>query len=93
MTGPYVTICHTFVTSHVFQEELARTRELPVPPQPRRSGVLARSDDNLTGEAPSLGITSHGALVFTSHARKKSKDRAKLVRAQSKQGQGKGIKK
>ena len=53
MTGEtYVTLCHTFVTCHVFQEELARTRELPVPPQPRRSGVLARSDDNLTGEAP-----------------------------------------
>merc|ERR1719189_3013057 len=31
-------------------EELARKRELPVPPQPRRSGgVLARSDDNLAG--------------------------------------------
>ena len=39
-------------TCHMFQEELARTRELPVPPQPRRSGVLARSDDNLAGEAP-----------------------------------------
>ena len=32
------------------QEELARKRELPVPPQPRRTGVLARSDDNLAGE-------------------------------------------
>ena len=81
--GTYVTLCHTFVTCQVFQEELARTRELPVPPQPRRSGVLARSDDNLTGEAPLLGITSHGALLFTLHARKKAKDREKLVRAQS----------
>jgi len=33
-----------------YKEELARKRELPVPPQPRRSGgVLARSDDNLAG--------------------------------------------
>ena len=41
------------------QEELARKRELPVPPQPRRTGVLARSDDNLAGETrpEPLGIT------------------------------------
>ena len=32
---------------------MARKRELPVPPQPRRSGgVLARSDDNLAGRYP-----------------------------------------
>ena len=56
VTGPYVTFHVSRVTHIMLQEELARTRELPVPPQPRRSGVLARSDDNLAGErhAPSL---------------------------------------
>ena len=56
--GPFVcftrdgAICHVSrVTRVLLQEELARTRELPVPPQPRRSGVLARSDDNLAGDA------------------------------------------
>ena len=39
----------------MFQEELSRTRELPVPPQPRRTGVLARSDDNLAGDGISRG--------------------------------------
>ena len=39
----------------MFQEELSRTRELPVPPQPRRTGVLARSDDNLAGDHLSRG--------------------------------------
>ena len=39
-----------FLTRLDVQEELARKRELPVPPQPRRTGVLARSDDNLAGE-------------------------------------------
>ena len=39
----------------MFQEELSRTRELPVPPQPRRTGVLARSDDNLAGDHLSGG--------------------------------------
>merc|ERR1719361_1424783 len=37
-----------------YKEELARTRELPVPPQPRRSGILARSDDNLAGTYETL---------------------------------------
>ena len=53
----HLTRC-SIVTGHVstqlhveiFQEELARKRELPVPPEPRRGGILARSDDNLAGE-------------------------------------------
>ena len=44
------------------QEELARKRELPVPPQPRRTGILARSDDNLAGEDTTELMWSHGAL-------------------------------
>ena len=44
------------------QEELARKRELPVPPQPRRTGILARSDDNLAGEDTIELMWSHGAL-------------------------------
>jgi len=31
-----------------YKEELARRRELPVPPLPKRGGVLARSEDNIT---------------------------------------------
>jgi len=37
-----------------YKEELARKRELPVPPEPRRSGILARSDDNLAGNYENL---------------------------------------
>ena len=37
------------------QEELARKRQLPVPPMPRKGGVLARSEDNVSGGALSLG--------------------------------------
>jgi len=39
-----------------YKEELARRRELPVPPLPKRSGVLARSEDNLAGEECAGGI-------------------------------------
>ena len=31
------------------QEELARKRQLPVPPMPRKGGVIARSEDNVSG--------------------------------------------
>ena len=31
------------------QEELARKRELPVPPVPKRSGVWARSNEDIPG--------------------------------------------
>jgi len=37
-----------------YKEELARKRELPVPPEPRRTGILARSDDNLAGNYENL---------------------------------------
>ena len=36
------------------QEELARKRQLPVPPMPRKGGVLARSEDNVSGDSHSL---------------------------------------
>ena len=48
----------------MFQEELSRTRELPVPPQPRRTGVLARSDDNLAGDHLSRGSDGGGAWYY-----------------------------
>ena len=52
----------------VLQEELSRTRELPVPPQPRRSGVLARSDDNLAGQTSwiysTVSLLSNISLVI-----------------------------
>ena len=31
------------------QEELARKRQLPVPPMPRKGGAIARSEDNVSG--------------------------------------------
>ena len=46
----------------MLQEELARTRELPVPPQPRRSGILARSDDNLAGDTRDTRDTREQSL-------------------------------
>ena len=36
----------------IFQEELARKRQLPVPPMPRRGPrAIARSEDNVSGES------------------------------------------
>ena len=64
------------VTRNMFQEELARTRELPVPPQPRRSGVLARSDDNLAGDTRATllykqhHVTLHKLIVYVNVASK-----------------------
>ena len=40
------------------QEELARKRQLPVPPMPRKGGVLARSEDNVSGGSLSLSWSS-----------------------------------
>merc|ERR1719192_2416761 len=59
-----------------YKEELARKRELHVPPQPRRTGILARSDDNLAGTPcpllsslpaslePSLSLTRHSSYTW-----------------------------
>ena len=38
------------------QEELARKRQLPVPPMPRKGGVLARSEDNVSGAVTKIHI-------------------------------------
>jgi len=53
-----------------YKEELARRRELPVPPLPKRSGVLARSEDNLAGLHP-LSIMSPSSTtpaILTRHS-------------------------
>lgn len=76
VTGPYVMFHVSRVTRNMFQEELARTRELPVPPQPRRSGVLARSDDNLAGDTRATllykqhHVTLHKLIVYVNVASK-----------------------
>jgi len=48
-----------------YKEELARKRELPVPPEPRRTGILARSDDNLAGEQREISIQHVSSSVLT----------------------------
>ena len=41
---------YTVKLSIYLQEELARKRELPVPPVPKRSGVWAKSNEDLQGD-------------------------------------------
>merc|ERR1719490_186958 len=43
-----------------YKEELARKRQLPVPPMPRKGGVIARSEDNVSG------LTSRGGSLSPS---------------------------
>jgi len=48
-----------------YAEELARRRELPVPPMPRRGGVLAKSENNLTIVASySPLLPRHSSLIW-----------------------------
>ena len=47
------------------QEELARKRQLPVPPMPRKGGVLARSEDNVSGGSLSLLVISMEIAMMT----------------------------
>jgi hypothetical protein len=50
-----------------FAEELTRWRDLPVPPLPRRSGALAKSEDNLTGKERHTKIISHPDKTLLIH--------------------------
>ena len=69
-----------------YAEELARRRELPVPPMPRRGGVLAKSENNLT-VLPSCSplLPRHSSLTWNTKMTEQSQWVGPLLSLRQKQ--------